>query len=94
MITNNISRCVGVFDTVGSVGIPETLRLRSPKTVNILGMKDNVLGAHVERAYQALALNEMRKDFVSAHNILALRHCVDEILADVQQVGADRAGTS
>lgn len=60
-------RCVGVFDTVGSVGVPETLRLRSPKTVNILGMKDNVLGAHIERAYQALALNEMRKDFVSTH---------------------------
>jgi hypothetical protein len=58
-------RCLGVFDTVGSVGVPETLRIRSPKTVNILGMQDNILGAHVERAYQALALNEERKDFVS-----------------------------
>ena len=54
-----------MFDTVGSVGVPETLRIRSPKTVNILGMQDNILGPHVERAYQALALNEERKDFVS-----------------------------
>ncbi|KAF6766186.1 hypothetical protein DFP72DRAFT_865847 [Ephemerocybe angulata] len=58
-------KCLGVFDTVGSVGLPETLtlRARSPKARNLLGMKDPILGEHVERAYQALALNEMRRDF-------------------------------
>jgi hypothetical protein len=68
-------RCMGVFDTVGSVGIPESLRIRSAKTVNILGMQDNILGAHVERAYQALALNEERKDFVSDHIDMTKRRC-------------------
>lgn len=56
-------KCLGVFDTVGSVGLPETLTLRSPKSRNLLGMKDSILGDHVERAYQALALNELRRDF-------------------------------
>lgn len=57
-------RCIGVFDTVGSFGLPEELTLRSPEVRTIFGFPDKILGEHVERAYQALALNETRADFV------------------------------
>lgn len=62
--TNGFSiECVGVFDTVGSVGLP--VEVRGPVTPrNILGFSDKRLGAHISRAYQALALDEKRKDFV------------------------------
>ena len=59
-----IVRIIGVFDTVGSVGMPEELCLSSEKLKNIFGFPDKHLGHHVERAYQALALNEDRVDFV------------------------------
>ncbi|RXW20619.1 hypothetical protein EST38_g5227 [Candolleomyces aberdarensis] len=55
-------KCIGVFDTVGSLGVPESLTLRS-KVRKLFGFKDTVLGEHIERAYQALALHEMRADF-------------------------------
>lgn len=58
-------RCVGVFDTVGSVGLPEELTRRSNRIRTLFGFSDNKLGDHIERAYQALALNERRADFVS-----------------------------
>ncbi|KAF7320390.1 DUF2235 domain-containing protein [Mycena kentingensis (nom. inval.)] len=53
---------VGVFDTVGSVGLPEEIT-RRPGLKNIFGFNDRRLGEHVEFAYQALALNETRADF-------------------------------
>ncbi|KDQ63600.1 hypothetical protein JAAARDRAFT_29622 [Jaapia argillacea MUCL 33604] len=56
-------KCVGVFDTVGSFGLPGELTLKSQKIRNVFGFKDTFLGEHVERAYHALALNETRKDF-------------------------------
>jgi len=55
-------KVVGVFDTVGSLGLPEELT-RHPQIKNIFGFKDRLLGEHIERAYQALALNETREDF-------------------------------
>ena len=61
---NLIDRVVGVFDTVGSVGMPEELSLHSAKLKNIFGFPDKRLGHHIQRAYQALALNEPRADFV------------------------------
>ncbi len=60
-----MNRVIGVFDTVGSVGMPEELTLTSSKIRNIFGFPDRRLGDHVERAYQALALDETRADFVS-----------------------------
>ena len=57
-------RCVGVFDTVGSVGLPEEITM-SDKVKTLLGFTDLHLGEHIQRAYQALALDEHRKDFVS-----------------------------
>jgi hypothetical protein len=59
-----LCRCVGVFDTVGSLGLPGELRL-SPKMKTLFGFPDRLLGQHIERAYQALAIDEHRKDFVS-----------------------------
>ncbi|KAG1757623.1 hypothetical protein EDB19DRAFT_51538 [Suillus lakei] len=56
-------KCVGVFDTVGSVGLPEELTHKSPSAKSIFGFPNNELGEHIERAYQALAINETRLDF-------------------------------
>ncbi|KAI0963650.1 hypothetical protein AcW1_000668 [Taiwanofungus camphoratus] len=56
-------KCIGVFDTVGSVGLPEELTHRSEKIKSIFGFRDKLLGEHIARAYQALALNERRADF-------------------------------
>ncbi|KIJ68497.1 hypothetical protein HYDPIDRAFT_125092 [Hydnomerulius pinastri MD-312] len=56
-------KCVGVFDTVGSVGLPEELTHKSPSTKSIFGFPNTELGEHIERAYQALAINETRVDF-------------------------------
>ena len=58
------ARCIGVFDTVGSLGLPEELSFGSKKIQTLFGFPDSILGDHVERAYQALALNETRADFV------------------------------
>ncbi|KAF9229239.1 hypothetical protein BS17DRAFT_10792 [Gyrodon lividus] len=56
-------KCVGVFDTVGSVGLPEEITHKSPSTKSIFGFPNTELGEHIERAYQALAINETRLDF-------------------------------
>ncbi|KAJ6621699.1 hypothetical protein B0H10DRAFT_970376 [Mycena sp. CBHHK59/15] len=54
---------VGVFETVGSLGLPEELTHHSPQVRDIFGFNDTVLGEHIEYAYQALALDEPRADF-------------------------------
>ncbi|KAG2369363.1 hypothetical protein BDR07DRAFT_1476982 [Suillus spraguei] len=56
-------KCVGVFDTVGSVGLPEELTHKSPSVKSIFGFPNSELGEHIERAYHALAINEIRLDF-------------------------------
>ncbi|KII93755.1 hypothetical protein PLICRDRAFT_101450 [Plicaturopsis crispa FD-325 SS-3] len=56
-------KCVGVFDTVGSLGLPDELKLHSDKVTTIFGFPDKLLGEHIQNAFQALALNETRKDF-------------------------------
>ncbi|PPQ62848.1 hypothetical protein CVT24_000542 [Panaeolus cyanescens] len=56
-------KCIGVWDTVGSIGLPEEITIRSKKTSTLFGFPDCVLGEHIEHAFQALALNEMRVDF-------------------------------
>ncbi|KAL6309914.1 hypothetical protein BKA93DRAFT_842602 [Sparassis latifolia] len=56
-------KCVGVFDTVGHLGLPGELILHSEKARALYGFRDKLLGEHIERAFQALALNEARKDF-------------------------------
>ncbi|KAF8168146.1 hypothetical protein B0H34DRAFT_684398 [Crassisporium funariophilum] len=57
-------KCLGVWDTVGSLGLPEEIPLLRPKKAyKLFGFHDRLLGGHIERAYQALALNETRNDF-------------------------------
>ncbi|KAG6868604.1 hypothetical protein C0993_000630 [Termitomyces sp. T159_Od127] len=56
-------KCLGVFDTVGSFGLPEELVSRSNEVRTMFGFPDKVLGPHIENAYQALALDETRADF-------------------------------
>ncbi|OAX32080.1 hypothetical protein K503DRAFT_21062, partial [Rhizopogon vinicolor AM-OR11-026] len=56
-------KCVGVFDTVGSVGLPEELTHKSSSTKSTFGFPNNELGEHIEHAYHALAIDETRSDF-------------------------------
>ncbi|SJL05259.1 uncharacterized protein ARMOST_08625 [Armillaria ostoyae] len=56
-------KCVGVFETVGSLGLPDELTLDLKKATLIFGFPDRALGGHIEHAYHALALNETRRDF-------------------------------
>ncbi|KAF8445896.1 hypothetical protein L210DRAFT_881927 [Boletus edulis BED1] len=56
-------KCVGVFDTVGSLGLPEEITHKSPSIKSIFGFPNAELGEHIERAYQTLAINETRLDF-------------------------------
>jgi uncharacterized protein (DUF2235 family) len=56
-------KCIGVWDTVGSVGIPEDLD-RFGLFKQYYGFLNANLGAHVEHAFHALALDERRKNFV------------------------------
>lgn len=53
--------CIGVWDTVGALGIPGT-RL----CVEAFGFHETKLGAGVRHAFQALALDERRGNFQAA----------------------------
>lgn len=64
-LTTYFCRCIGVFDTVGNLGLPEELTMGSQKMTKIFGFSDKLLGEHIEYAFHALALNETRADFVS-----------------------------
>ncbi|KAH9811309.1 hypothetical protein DFH28DRAFT_1085116 [Melampsora americana] len=55
-------KCVGVWDTVGALGIPKLFKkTESPK---LLGFQDTNLSSHVQYAFHAIAINETREDFV------------------------------
>ncbi|QRW20032.1 choline transport protein [Rhizoctonia solani] len=56
-------KCVGVWDTVGSMGLPTIITRGSPKMHQLFDFPDNLLGPHVERALHAMSLNEDREDF-------------------------------
>ena len=53
-------KCVGVWDTVGSLGIPGHI---DQAFASFYEFFDTGLGAHVDNAFHALALDEARKDF-------------------------------
>jgi len=55
-------RFVGVWDTVGSLGIPVD-GLRVPVVEKLWGFHDTTLSSHVRFAYQALAIDERRGPF-------------------------------
>ena len=58
-----VDRVVGVFDTVGSLGLPAEFTM-SPKIRTLFDFPDKILPEHIERAYHAMALDEKRADFV------------------------------
>jgi hypothetical protein len=80
-------KCVGVWDTVGAIGIPSDLPIPTDAiryehitryhraglilslilSDSLFGFNDRHLGSHIQRAYHAMALNELRKSFVSLH---------------------------
>jgi uncharacterized protein (DUF2235 family) len=53
-------RFIGVWDTVGALGVP-VLNVQFAKKFH-----DTELGAHVDHAYHALAIDEHRKDYSAA----------------------------
>jgi uncharacterized protein (DUF2235 family) len=58
-------KVIGVWDTVGSVGIPADIaRLDVLNFRRYYGFHDTSLGLHVEHAFHALALDERRKNFL------------------------------
>jgi len=71
LLLRYIFRCVGVFDTVDSVGLPEEFTHEPPPSKSLFGFPDKRLGEHIHRAYHALAIDEVRADFVR-HWILVL----------------------
>ena len=58
-----LCRVVGVFDTVGALGLPRAITL-SNTAKTLFDFPDNILGEHIERAYHSIALDEQREDFV------------------------------
>lgn len=55
---------MGVWDTVGSLGLPHEIDPVHKDRHQLFSFPDCNLGEHIQTAYQALAINEMRKDFV------------------------------
>ncbi|CAD6893253.1 unnamed protein product [Tilletia laevis] len=53
---------LGVFDTVGSLGIPGNYM--TPAVQKLFSFLDPGLGSNVKHAYHALALNEERRDYL------------------------------
>jgi uncharacterized protein (DUF2235 family) len=54
-------KCVGVWDTVGALGVPGHL---GDMFTQFYQFQDTNLGPHIENAFHALALDEHREDFM------------------------------
>ncbi|KAH9465067.1 hypothetical protein Pst134EB_004555 [Puccinia striiformis f. sp. tritici] len=52
-------KCVGVWDTVGALGLPGFF----DQNFNLLGFRDTKLSHHIKYAFHAMAVHETRKDF-------------------------------
>jgi uncharacterized protein (DUF2235 family) len=60
-------RCVGVFDTVGSYGVPAGIGLAALGryfTLLTLGFHDTSFGSHIDVGLHAVAVDERRRPFV------------------------------
>ncbi|MCP4700761.1 MAG: DUF2235 domain-containing protein [Gammaproteobacteria bacterium] len=57
-------KCIGVWDTVGSLGIPRTFT--TVKTRKKYGFHDTSLDRHIEHAFHALSIDEKRGSFEPA----------------------------
>ncbi|KAF3043274.1 hypothetical protein E8E11_000940 [Didymella keratinophila] len=56
-------KVIGVWDTVGSLGVPDIAFINNSKRRAKYGFHNVQLSSHVEHAYHALALDERRKAF-------------------------------
>lgn len=54
-------KCVGVWDTVGALGMPGFFA----RNFNLLGFRDTKLGRNIKYAFHAIALHETRQDFTA-----------------------------
>ncbi|KAF2846854.1 hypothetical protein T440DRAFT_220749 [Plenodomus tracheiphilus IPT5] len=70
-------KVIGVFDTVGSLGIPDMVGLNLAKGRTQYGFHNVKLTEHIEHAYQALALDERRRAFRPT-----LWYIPDEVIRD------------
>lgn len=64
--TQPIIKCLGVWDTVGSYGVPSGLGLGAlarSVTSWTRGFHDNTIGPHVEYAFHAMSIDERRRAF-------------------------------
>jgi uncharacterized protein (DUF2235 family) len=59
-VTGVRMRCVGVWDTVGSLGVPEYIK---GARRDLFTFVDDKLSPLVDRGFHAMALDEMRRDF-------------------------------
>lgn len=60
-------KCVGVFDTVGSYGVPAGIGLAALGryfTLAFLGFHDTEIGSHIDVGLHAVAVDERRRPFV------------------------------
>ncbi|KAF8526346.1 hypothetical protein BU17DRAFT_40748 [Hysterangium stoloniferum] len=55
-------KVLGVFDTVGALGLPREVSIL-PHVETLFGFPDTYLGNHIEYAFQAMAIDEVRTDF-------------------------------
>jgi uncharacterized protein (DUF2235 family) len=60
LITNVPVKCIGVWDTVGSLGIPV---YAADGRYDIFRFSDTALSPKVERGFHAMAIDELRADF-------------------------------
>jgi uncharacterized protein (DUF2235 family) len=65
--TDRAIKCVGVFDTVGSYGVPAGIGLAALGryfTLLTLGFHDTSFGSHIDVGLHAVAVDERRRPFV------------------------------
>ena len=65
--SGNSIKCVGVFDTVGSYGVPAGIGLAPLAryfTLATLGFHDTMFGEHIDIGLHAIAVDERRRPFV------------------------------
>ncbi|MCC6237494.1 MAG: DUF2235 domain-containing protein [Dehalococcoidia bacterium] len=76
--------CLGVWDTVGALGVPVT-SLRS-LLARRWKFHDCVLSSYVDRAYQALAIDEHRTPFLAAPWVIPLEADPDRQARRAEQI--------
>ena len=75
------------------MGLPDELRVSTKKIKSLFGFPDTFLGEHVARAYHALALNEMRKDFVCFRvDSIYLTYLTNPLTIGLHEVPSNREG--